>query len=267
MTSYFNKQFTCLVPMVISLLIIGGVVYVQGFKHPLLVSSVASSHEDSFADQQETDEESEFLDVLSSTEIIPSATTTNIAQQQQVSVSLPQILNSFNSYVKSLSGQYNVLAPYLQSHNSGEQSEGVYSLSELQCMALNLYFEARGETSAGQKAVAHVVLNRVNHAGFPKSVCDVVKQGGQDKRYHCQFSWWCDGLSDKPGNKRSWRQSVVVAAEVLLEKTNDPTNGALWYHADYASPYWRRSMEKGPTIGKHIFYSSKKTRPILSAST
>lgn len=259
MTS-FNKQFTCLIPMVISLLIIGGVVYVQSFvKRPLLISSDSSSDKNAFIDQQTSDEETEFLDALSRTEIIPSVT--NIPQQQ-VLVSLPHILNSFNSYVKSLSGQYTVLTPYLQSHNSGEQSDdkGVYSLAELKCMALNLYFEARGETSAGQKAVAHVVLNRVNHAGFPKSVCDVVKQGGQDKLNHCQFSWWCDGLSDKPGNKRSWRQSVIVAAEVLLEKTNDPTNGALWYHADYARPYWRRSMEKGPTIGKHIFYSSKSKK-------
>ncbi len=269
MTAYLNRQFTCLMPMIISLLMIGSVVYVQNIvKRPFLISSDAINYEDPFADQQEIDEEAGFLDSLSNTKIVASAPT--ISQKKQIPPALPGIsLDSFNRYVKSLSRQNNILAAYLLSHNNGQQRESktLYSLSELQCMALNLYFEARGEANAGQKAVAHVVLNRVSHESFPKSVCDVVKQGGHNKLYRCQFSWWCDGLSDKPRNKYAWQQSVIVAAQVLFEKTNDPTNGALWYHADYASPYWRRSMEKGPKIGKHIFYTSKKNSPILSAST
>lgn len=175
------------------------------------------------------------------------------AEQQRI------IRDNFKAYVKKLAHKYQVLTQFVSSDILNFNGKGIDGLSELQCMALNLYFEARGESRAGQQAVAHVVLNRANHRGFPKSVCGVVKQGGEDKRYRCQFTWWCDGRSDRPRNKRSWRNSVILAAQVLTNQTIDPTNGALWYHADYVHPYWRRSMEKGPKIGKHIFYLSKKS--------
>ena len=68
---------------------------------------------------------------------------------------------------------------------------------ELKCLALNIYFEARGEPESGQLAVGHVVM-------FPGTVCGVIQQGGALRRHRCQFSWWCDGRSDKPGNKRLW---------------------------------------------------------------
>ena len=262
MSVHFYKQFTYLVPAIISLLIIGGVAYIQDLVN-LPVSTNASFN---FDDSQQVNHQTQAINALSAAQLIPS--TTNRSQQLQSAVDVPQAVRfGFKNHVKQLSVKYNILVPYLQSHNSGQRREGSYSLSELQCMALNLYFEARGETSAGQKAVGHVVLNRVGHAGFPKSVCDVVKQGGEDKRFRCQFSWWCDGLSDQPRNQRSWRQSILVAAEVFNETSYDPTHGALWYHADYVSPYWKRSMEKGPKIGKHIFYTSKKASPILSASS
>lgn len=133
-----------------------------------------------------------------------------------------------------------------------------FNENELHCLALNNYFEARGESKTGQRAVASVVLNRVRHAGFPNTICGVVKQGGYKKLYRCQFSWWCDGLSDRPINQRAWNHSVMLAKEILKKKHSDMTSGALWYHADYVSPYWRSSMNQGPKIGKHIFYSAKK---------
>lgn len=128
---------------------------------------------------------------------------------------------------------------------------------ELYCLALNNYFEARGESRKGQFAVASVVLNRVKNPRFPDSICGVVKQGGYKKKYRCQFSWWCDGLSDKPMNKQAWKQSIELARSVLEKHHNDITAGALWYHADYVSPYWRTSMKRGPKIGRHIFYSAR----------
>ena len=129
--------------------------------------------------------------------------------------------------------------------------------SELNCLALNNYYEARGESKPGQRAVANVVLNRVKHKGFPDSICAVVKQGGK-KLNRCQFSWWCDGLSDEPHDQAAWQKSLTFAKETLEEPPEDITFGALWYHADYVTPYWRISMNQGPKIGKHIFYSSKR---------
>ena len=49
--------------------------------------------------------------------------------------------------------------------------------AEWECLTKALYFEARGETTAGQIAVAEVILNRVDHARYPDTVCRVVSQG------------------------------------------------------------------------------------------
>ncbi len=126
---------------------------------------------------------------------------------------------------------------------------------EIECLALNIYFEARGESEIGQLAVGHVVMNRVSSKRFPGTVCDVVQQGGEARRYRCQFSWWCDGRSDTPGNKRLWEKSAELALNIYWGRSVDPTEGALWYHADYVKPYWRTKFERGPKIGRHIFYS------------
>lgn len=125
---------------------------------------------------------------------------------------------------------------------------------EIHCLALNIYFEARSEPRAGKLAVGHVVMNRVADKRYPSKICDVVKQGGEARRHKCQFSWFCDGLSDNPRNLRAWQQSLVLARVIFWGYSEDPTNGALWYHADYARPYWRKLLERGPKIGRHLFY-------------
>jgi len=128
---------------------------------------------------------------------------------------------------------------------------------QLHCLALNIYFEARGESEQGKRAVGHVVMNRVTDHRFPRSVCQVVRQGGQQRRYRCQFSWWCDGQSDRPRNQSAWNASIEIAREVIVGQSADPTGGALWYHADYVSPYWRTAFKRGPKIGTHIFYQAR----------
>jgi len=131
---------------------------------------------------------------------------------------------------------------------------------EISCLALNIYHEARGEPDEGKLAVGHVVLNRVLSRRFPSTVCKVVQQGGELRRYRCQFSWWCDGRSDKPRNKRDWQRSSELALAVYWGQTEDPTDGALWYHADYVSPDWRTDFVQGPKIGRHIFYQEQPDR-------
>ncbi len=125
---------------------------------------------------------------------------------------------------------------------------------DLQCLALTIYFEARGEPQAGKLAVASVVMNRVADRRYPNRVCAVVQQGGERPRNRCQFSWWCDGRSDYPHNSRAWKQSNAMAFLVYWGFMRDPTEGALWYHANYVRPFWRKAFERGPTIGEHIFY-------------
>ena len=135
-----------------------------------------------------------------------------------------------------------------------EMPEEVEMSEEVKCLALTIYFESRGEPEAGKIAVGHVVMNRVNNPRFPGQVCKVVKQGGEWRRYRCQFSWWCDGRSDKPKDHRAWGLSKELANTIYAGMSEDPTDGALWYHADYVKPYWRNVFARGPKIGRHIFY-------------
>ena len=125
---------------------------------------------------------------------------------------------------------------------------------ELQCLALNIYHEARGEPVDGQVAVGHVVMNRVSSEQFPDTICGVVKQGIANKLYRCQFTWFCDEFSDSPREGRAWVNSIALAYSVYVGHAKDPTGGALWYHADYVSPWWGRVLKRNRKIGIHIFY-------------
>lgn len=136
---------------------------------------------------------------------------------------------------------------------------------DLQCLALNIFHEARGESEEAQIAVAHVTLNRVNSSRFPDSICGVVKQARRDSqgrliRHKCQFSWFCDGKSDEIADnvieQRAWRRAKRLAETAIAwhEVGEDFSHGALFYHADYVSPYWADTFEPVVTIDQHIFY-------------
>ena len=95
---------------------------------------------------------------------------------------------------------------------------------EAVCLAKNIYFEAGNQPLAGKVAVAQVVLNRMEHASYPKDVCGVVYQAkwrenwkGQQVpiRHQCQFSWFCDGKSDEPVDSATWMFSLATASSVM----------------------------------------------------
>ena len=122
--------------------------------------------------------------------------------------------------------------------------------SAQRCVALAMYWEARGEGREGMLAVGSVVLNRVDDERFPNSVCGVVYQGGETPP--CQFSWWCDGKSDRPTQQSAWLASLDLARELLSDRPRDPTKGALFFHNTSVSPSWRR--DRTARIGNHVFY-------------
>ena len=138
---------------------------------------------------------------------------------------------------------------------------------ELECMSMNIYFEAALESTAGKLAVAQVTLNRVKSNHYPNTVCSVVKQGrhhesGFPVRDRCQFSWYCDGKHDTPSMGKMWGESQKVAIYVLENaKLLDITDGATHYHADYIdSPRWASLRDKTMQIDTHIFYNKNKKR-------
>ena len=132
----------------------------------------------------------------------------------------------------------------------------------LVCMTMAVYFEARGEPLVGQSAVAHVIMNRVADERYPNTVCEVVKQGPTYKwqvnfpiRHKCQFSFYCDGKSDKPKDKDAYRWAEMISFGALTGRTYDPTEGATHYHAYYVNPSWAQTKHMKVRINDHIFYA------------
>lgn len=130
----------------------------------------------------------------------------------------------------------------------------VYSTAEQRCLAAGVYFEARGESTKGQAAVAQVILNRVKNPTYPNTICGVVYQN-DDWKNRCQFSFACDGIKDKIGDSFHWKKAEEVALAVTSGEIYLPeVGGSTHYHAVYVKPGWARTMEKMKKIGSHIFY-------------
>lgn len=123
----------------------------------------------------------------------------------------------------------------------------------LTCMAQAISYEAGNESIAGQEAVAQVILNRLRHPAYPKTICGVVYQGSE-RRTGCQFTFTCDGSLRRPRSAQSMAFATAVAERVLSGGTSAIVGGATHYHANYVSPYWAPSLVKIATIGAHIFY-------------
>jgi hypothetical protein len=125
--------------------------------------------------------------------------------------------------------------------------------AEFQCLAEALYFEARGEPVKGQVAVAEVILNRRDSGLFPKTICGVVHQG-TGRRYQCQFSYTCDGRSDRIREHGAYERVAKIAKLMLEGAPRQLTDGALWYHNHTVRPAWARRYAMTATIGVHRFY-------------
>ena len=117
------------------------------------------------------------------------------------------------------------------------------SRQELQCLVKNTYYEARGEPQEGQIAVAQVVLNRVDHKDYPKTICRVVYQ-------QKQFSWTAHKQKAEI-NWQEWQGSLN--ASVLAY--NLPRINATHYHNLTVHPKWNLQWTK--TIKNHVFYTAE----------
>jgi spore germination cell wall hydrolase CwlJ-like protein len=120
------------------------------------------------------------------------------------------------------------------------------------CLALAIYWEAKGCDREDMAAVGHVVLNRLGDGEFPDDICAVVKEGGEAPP--CQFSRWCDGKGDEPDEDEPWRLAREVAADLLVGPPPDPTGGARFFHSkDIESPF-ADERERTAATACHVFY-------------
>ena len=123
------------------------------------------------------------------------------------------------------------------------------------CLALNIYYEARGSNFADKAAVADVVFNRVKDPRWPNTICEVVQDGYVKGRKDCQFSWYCDGKADIPKDKDAWLEAMSIAWSMSKwGKFIGISGGATNYHATYVNPSWAKKIEYLGQIGAHKFY-------------
>jgi len=128
---------------------------------------------------------------------------------------------------------------------------------EIQCLATNIYHEARGEPLPGKYAVSIVTLNRVKSKNYPDNVCQVVYQQAwstKRKRYIAAFSWTAQSPNPKI-ESAAWREAIKIAKETYYNHDiKTKVKGALFYHADYVNPRWAKNKVVITKIGRHIFY-------------
>lgn len=122
----------------------------------------------------------------------------------------------------------------------------------LLCLRAAVYHESGFEPLSGRRAVAQVILNRLRHAAFPKSVCGVVYQGAASPV--CQFSFACDQARHRPVAAVAWREAEQVAAAALAGSVEPSVGTSTHYHADYVAPRWAPLLTKVSKTGTHIFY-------------
>ena len=127
------------------------------------------------------------------------------------------------------------------------------STRALHCMTQAIYYEAAREPVRGQEAVAQVVLNRVRHPAYPKSICGVVYQGSA-RPTGCQFTFTCDGALRWTPQPALWREAEGVAKRALAGFVDKDVGSATHYHAAYVIPYWAPTLVKMTQVGQHIFY-------------
>ena len=139
-----------------------------------------------------------------------------------------------------------------------DAAEKVEQEKQLECLALNVYYETHARSLADAMAVTDVVLNRVETTRYPNTPCEVVHQGYKKGNRYCQFSWCCDGKSDVPHDDEAWEKSRKFARDMYIHgEFRGITEGATHYHATYSKPFWSKKLNRIARIGAHIFYWEK----------
>lgn len=180
-----------------------------------------------------------------------------------IKLSKADLTSSVTEFVK-INNQYSVIQymlPDYRQYKSNQFDPSIYNQS-VQCLAKNIYFEARSQTIQGMIAVGLVTINRVLSNKFPDNICDVVwqkKRSTSTGKWSAQFSWTLDGKSDNPVNQKYWVLSQNIASTLLYQNMYDNiydfTQGATHYHADYVQPYWSKHLKVIFQIDNHVFYS------------
>ena len=176
-----------------------------------------------------------------------------------------------NLYTESPAGpQLPVEKPVHLVSGSPVELAGAQLTGESQCLAEVMYYEARGEGPAGQKAVAEVILRRTHNKNYASTVCSVVHEGVQPgKKSGCQFSFACDGSTAHRREGQAWDEARLLAEKIMAGaiQLGNQTGNAIAFHSVAVSPPWKDTMLKTVQIGNHIFYRFMPKDQVAQAGT
>ena len=121
------------------------------------------------------------------------------------------------------------------------------------CLALAALAEAGSNDDAGQRAVIQVILNRVRHPAFARTVCGVVFEGSQ-RATGCQFTFTCDGSLGRNYGAAAWDAARQRARAALGGRVYAPVGLATHYHTDWVHPWWSPKLVKLAQVQTHLFF-------------
>jgi N-acetylmuramoyl-L-alanine amidase len=154
---------------------------------------------------------------------------------------------AFVIFIGFLAGSLVFAASLVFAHRDEQRTRTLeFHARNLDCLARNVYYEARGEPKAGQYAVAEVTMNRKASPRYPKTVCEVVYQREA-------FSWTGQDGLEAPGGD-AWLKAMTVAEDVYYQRRPPTMHGVTHFHATYVQPDWSKERRRVTRIGKHIFY-------------
>lgn len=144
---------------------------------------------------------------------------------------------------------YSLKAVFSELKSTKIPKEGVHNNynvtdDDIYLMAQIVYAESRSEPFEGKVAVASVILNRLNHAAFPKSIKEVVTQRNA---FSCVKNGKINVIPDE--------SSYSAVREAL--KGSDPTSKAVFfYNPKIATSKWMKNVSKTneKIIGNHVFF-------------
>jgi spore germination cell wall hydrolase CwlJ-like protein len=155
-----------------------------------------------------------------------------------------------------------VSAPAVPKTGSAADIAMAQLLAEHRCLSEVMYYEARGEGTEGQMAVAEVIFHRLRHGHYGRSICGVVYEGAASSG--CQFSFACNGALAQKKSPVAWHNTEILAARILAGEValSDTTGDATSFHAVSVNPDWADDMERTVQIGNHVFYKHVRTHAL-----
>lgn len=143
-----------------------------------------------------------------------------------------------------------------------DKDDSIFRQEQIDCLAQNIYFEARGESQRGQMAVAQVTINRVKSKEFSGTICHVV----HEKHYvlgswHCQFSWVCNKkVKQEAIDQNAYKVALEIATKaydgyLVANTVPNVVSTATFYHTHKVNHFvgGKRAIIIA-NIDNHVFY-------------